>query len=173
MNPAFVLPLMLILLFAAILDSKEHRIPNWLTFSSMALGMICNITLFGMEGLLYSFVGIIAGLFLLILPYTLGVMGAGDVKLMMALGAWVGAFSVLQIFLWTAIIGSVYAAILMIYHRNLSEQLLGIKLAFANTIKVKKLDISEYISNSTPSYIPYAIPIALGFIGYYTFGGLI
>jgi prepilin peptidase CpaA len=75
---------------AAILDAREHRIPNALTFPVFLAGLAAALLLAGWLALADS----LAGALLLALPYVLlfafGGGGAGDAKMMAALGAWLG-----------------------------------------------------------------------------------
>jgi len=79
-----------ILLAASWVDLKEHRIPNYLTLSGVVLGITLQLLLQGWDGLLYSLGGITVGFLILIPFYIKGGMGAGDVKLMAAAGAFLG-----------------------------------------------------------------------------------
>lgn len=89
----------------------RRRIYNVVTFPAAAIGLILGLVLGGWRGLLLSAGGFAVGFALMILPYYVGGMGAGDVKLMAALGALMGLAPIVQIFLYTAIIGGVIAVI--------------------------------------------------------------
>jgi len=161
------------LAFAAYIDWKEHRVPNWLTFSAWGIGLLYQGWVGGIEGLEYGMIGSAVGIAVLILPYALNGMGAGDVKLMAAVGAWVGASDLLNAFLWIALIGGGMGLYAMIRSRQLKKRLWLVLTASKNLFALKKLDMGN--SESTPPKIllPYGVPIAFGFYAYFLFGGLL
>ena len=85
-----------------------------LTFPAMAAGLALHAGSAGMSGLFFSFKGIAAGMGVLLAPYIFLGMGAGDVKLMGAVGGLIGAGDVLVAFLFTAVIGGIYALVLLV-----------------------------------------------------------
>ena len=96
---------LLIAFIGALYDWKARRIPNWLTFGTLFLALVLNFLDFKLHGLLNSLIGFFTGIALLFIPYALGGMGAGDVKLLGAIGALVGYKSVILIFIYSAICG--------------------------------------------------------------------
>jgi prepilin peptidase CpaA len=106
--------LLALLIGAAVYDIRYRRIPNWLTLAGVLLGFAINFgigppeggVLFALEGFLLAF-----GLYMFL--YVLRAMGAGDVKLMAAVGALVGWERWFGVFLVTAIVGGVMALALV------------------------------------------------------------
>jgi prepilin peptidase CpaA len=94
---------------AAILDLRTHRIPNWLTLPALLLGFILRFALLGPPGVLSGLLGLLVGAGLFLLPYMLGGMGAGDVKLMAVVGAFLGPAGALWAVLFTGVAGGVLA----------------------------------------------------------------
>lgn len=90
---------------AAIWDLRTQRIPNWMTFPAALLGLAINAALGGLSGLGQSALGILLGLALLIVPFALGGMGAGDVKMLAAVGAFGGPAFVWRTFLMGSVAG--------------------------------------------------------------------
>ncbi len=118
------LPLFLLLFFlttAAIIDIRSQKIPNWITFTMTILGLGFHTAVSGFNGLFYSLAGLGTGIGVLIVFYLLGGMGAGDVKLMGAVGAVLGPKNVFMAFLFTCIIGGFYAIALLILKGNLKN----------------------------------------------------
>ncbi|MCL6582056.1 MAG: A24 family peptidase [bacterium] len=113
--------LAVILAVAAISDVRSHKIPNRLTLSAMGAGIIYHICLSGWRGGLFSLAGAIAGLGLLFGFYLLGGMGAGDVKLMGAVGSFLGPKGVLVAFVATGLVGGIYAAIILVFHGRVRD----------------------------------------------------
>jgi len=102
-----------VLVIASLIDIRSFRIPNWLTYSTLAVGISYFTIVRGYEGLLFSLAGAAAGFALLILPYIIGGAGAGDVKLMGVVGSFLGAQGVVMVFLISCILAGIYALILI------------------------------------------------------------
>src|SRR5229473_3241037 len=81
----------LAMIVAAVIDGWKLKVPNWLTFPMILAGWIYSGALFGWEGVAWSLGGTAVGLALLLPAYAIGGMGAGDVKLLAGVGAWVWA----------------------------------------------------------------------------------
>lgn len=111
---------------AGVYDILYRRIPNWLVLIGLGLGFGLNVFLHGAAGLAQSGKGL--GLaFLIYFPmYLLGGMGAGDVKLMGAIGSMVGPGNWFLIFLISAILGGVFALILIVAKRRFHKTLWNI-----------------------------------------------
>lgn len=117
-----VLPfLTIVLLIAAVSDIRFHKIPNWLTYSTVVLAIVYSTAMKGSEGFLFSVVGVVVGIAVLIPFYLMGGMGAGDVKLMGAVGGLLGPKGVFRAFLFTAIMGAIWALALLTFHGRLKE----------------------------------------------------
>lgn len=109
-----VLLLLCLLLGAAIYDLRYRRIPNWLTVTGVLIGVSVNALIGPPEaGLLFALQGLAAGFGVYLVLYLLHAMGAGDVKLMAAVGALVGYQRWFGIFFVTAIIGGALALLIV------------------------------------------------------------
>ncbi len=76
---------------AAVVDVQRHRIPNWLTYPGIALGTLLRSLFFGWKGLESAVAGCLLGGGLVFLFYAVRAMGAGDVKLLAAIGSFAGS----------------------------------------------------------------------------------
>jgi len=90
-------------------DLRTRRIPNYLTLGTAVAGLAYNFMGQGLPGLADGILGMLLGFALLILPYLWGGMGAGDVKALAALGAWLGPQLTLFLFCYMGIAGGVIA----------------------------------------------------------------
>ena len=105
--------LLTLVLGAAAYDLLYRRIPNWLTLGGAVLGVALNTFLYqGWPGLRFSMAGMALAFGIYLVLYALRAMGAGDVKLMAAVGSIVGWENWFGIFVITAIIGGVMSLIL-------------------------------------------------------------
>src|SRR3954464_6976392 len=108
------------LVVAAVIDGLKLKVPNWITFPMIISGWIYSATLsqyVGWEGLVYSLLGTAVGLALLLPLYAIGGMGAGDVKLLAGVGAWVWGTVTLYAFVVSAVVGGIIA-VLMVFSRR-------------------------------------------------------
>ncbi|MBC8458810.1 MAG: prepilin peptidase [Deltaproteobacteria bacterium] len=156
-----------ILVMAAINDLWRQKIPNLLTFPTICVGLCYHSVINGLDGLLFSAGGLALGIGLFILPYFMGGMGAGDAKLMGAVGAIVGAKGVFIAFVFTAIAGGVYAVILLLINWRYSLRFLA---RHKTTIKTflrtaQFIPIPSAESEKKPR-LCYGVAIAAGTFGY-------
>ncbi|MEH7225120.1 prepilin peptidase [Bacillus sp. JJ1566] len=151
----------LILIISVITDLRNRKILNIVTFPAI-LGGLVYFTLFsGFDGFLFSGKGFLVGLGLLFIPFVMGGIGAGDVKLLAAIGAWKGAMFVFYTGIYAAIIGGLIAIVVLIKQRKLGftfKSMLFSLLFFRGT--QGSLNISSGKQGTVS--IPYAIPIAIG-----------
>lgn len=106
---------MLLLVVATFTDFRSRRIPNWLILTGLFLGFTFNILSSGIPGVINSFAGAVVGITIFIPIYAVGKMGAGDVKLLAMVGAFLGPMSVLWAVLFSLLAGGVLAVGWMIY----------------------------------------------------------
>src|ERR1044072_2834726 len=117
--PIWVLTLTLIV--AAVIDGLKLKVPNWITFPMIISGWGYSAVLSpsaGREGLMYSVLGTLFGLALLLPAYAIGGMGAGDVKLLAGVGAWVWSTTTLYAFAVSTIVGAITAILMRLVQRK-------------------------------------------------------
>jgi prepilin peptidase CpaA len=152
-----------ILIIAAITDIRSQRIPNLLTFTTMAFALVYHVEGGGLHGLFFSLSGLTLGMAFFILPYLMGGMGAGDVKLLGAVGAALGPKGVFVAALCTAIVGGVYAVVLLIIKH---KECKGLIARYVTTLKIYAAT-GEFFTipadeNETQPKLCYGAAIALG-----------
>jgi prepilin peptidase CpaA len=116
MDSSLIIFLSTILLVAAMIDFNTQKIPNLLTYPSMLAALMFHGITNGGDGLLFSGGGLVLGTLIFIIPYLLGGMGAGDAKLMGAVGAALGPKGVFIASLLTGLTGGIYAIALILLH---------------------------------------------------------
>lgn len=160
-----VLALVPAVVVASIIDYRAHKVPNWLNALLAAGGIAAQGWFFGWSGVGNAVLGILVGLGVLIVPWLMGGMGAGDVKLMAAIGAWFGPWMTLVAFCTGAIIGGVIAGVLIVVGRRVADAWMNLGLIM---IKMRKLDtaLGEFASvrslGSSTILLPYGIPLSIG-----------
>jgi len=174
--PPGALSALLLSVVMAVGDWRSRRIPNYLTFGGALAGMVFQTAVFGWEGLGQAISGMSLGLGLLLLPYILGGMGAGDVKALAALGAWLGPKGIFSVFCYMGIIGGImslgvllWKGILWSYLRRGWAWLVNMVLCRGQKIFWKSLHPGE---NKTPG-LPYGVAIAAGMVIYLIRGNLV
>lgn len=115
--------LTLVAMIASVTDIRSRRIPNWLTAFGILAGFSLNIFLYGLPGLKNASLGVGIALLVYFPLFCVKGMGAGDVKLMVAIGALVGPGNWLRIFIFTALIGGAIALVLILYRGFLNRTL--------------------------------------------------
>ena len=113
--------LLAIVLVAAIYDLRFRRIPNWLNLSGVVLGLGINTLLFAGDGLTGAVLGMACSLTVYVPLYLIRGMGAGDVKLMAAVGAIAGPWNWFGIFVATALLGGVVSLVFVALKRRLHQ----------------------------------------------------
>ena len=124
--PLWVAPCVVVLTaLATRADVRARKIPNHLTGPAMLLGLLSHMVLGGTEGFLGSALGLLVGGALLFPGWMVGWMGAGDVKLMAAVGAWLAWPQALFGTLAALIAGGVIALVMAARSRMLGRSLWG------------------------------------------------
>lgn len=170
--------LMVLLLLAMREDVRSHRIPNKLVLVGVVLGLGLNGLLpgglgFNSEvpggiGWLSALKGLALGIAVLLPIYLLRAMGAGDVKLMGMVGAFLGAGDLIGAVIATFIAGGVMALVVALWSRQLMNMLQNIKLMlFGGLLKMNAGQLPTI--NDLPvsvAKLPYAVAITVGTLGY-------
>lgn len=106
--------ILLISTVGSFFDWKFRKIPNWLTLGTFLVALLFHLIRLKFGLALHCFLGFIVGILLLIIPYATGGMGAGDVKLLGAIGSIVGVKDIICIFFYSGICGLVLGIIWII-----------------------------------------------------------
>jgi prepilin peptidase CpaA len=115
MSDLMIILLTPLLMTAVYTDLRWSRIPNWLTFSAMGVGMVAHAWMGGFSGALASLSGCALGMGLFLLPYACRAIGAGDVKLVAAIGSILGPSGVVSVTVLSVLAGGIYALGAMSY----------------------------------------------------------
>ena len=173
-RPAFGVETMLLtaVIIAALTDLRWRRIPNWLTVSTVVMAFLLNALLAypsPMEGVWLATRGFLLAFGLNLAMYALHMTGAGDVKLMAAIGALVGASNFLGIFLLNAFIGGVLAIILVLVKGRLRQTLWNVGYLIGEIARWHAPYLSrEQLDVNSPKALtlPRGVPICLGVVAF-------
>jgi prepilin peptidase CpaA len=164
-----ILFLTALLVVAALSDLRSQRIPNWLTYPGILIAIVYHSIANGPDGFLFGLQGLGLGIGILLLPYVMGGMGAGDVKLLGAVGAMLGPRGVFAAFIFSALVGGIYALVVLLgRHGSLRTCLFGMaSLSGRFAGAGRGFSFSETEGQGKPK-LCYGVAIALGtwiFIG--------
>jgi prepilin peptidase CpaA len=144
-------------------DLKQHRVPNILTASALLLGLGLHLSMQGLEGLLLSVAGCVTGLLLFLPFYIRQGMGAGDVKLIAAIGALVAVPNIFYVAAGTLVSGALVALFILLLRGGIA-QYLGRYLQMMKTLAVcgQLVYLSPEAGSASVSRFPYVTAIAAG-----------
>ena len=134
---------------ALITDLRSRRIPNWLTLSALLAGISVNLWLHGVDGGLQALAGAAIGFAVLIPFYAIHAVGAGDVKLLAAIGALVGPVGLVPVAVYGGIVGGILSLFLLAKHGRL-------------TFTVQQALMMRMVPAQSGIKAPYAVAIAGG-----------
>jgi len=157
----FNILLMTILAICVATDLKSRKIYNKIIFPGLGIAFISHLLLGGLQNLFASLTGFLIGFGILLIPYFMGGMGAGDVKLLALIGALKGSSFVLYTGIYMAITGGIIALILLLKGKKLWFFIKSIPYILCGARYGVKISLSEEESLLTCTY-PYGAAIAAG-----------
>jgi prepilin peptidase CpaA len=156
-------PTLVVLAVATFTDLRTRRIPNWLVLPFLVAGIVVSAWLHGWHGIGQSFAGLGLGVLIYGFLFWMGGMGAGDVKLCAAIGAWIGPDQLFVALVITAIAGGIMALCWAAFGGFLKELFTGTSnLAFGWKDRGMHTDPELVLSNPLKRKMPYAPAIAIG-----------
>lgn len=157
--------LVLLVLTAAFWDLRWRKIPNWLVLSGLIVGFALNGFLFEWQGVKLAALGLGIAFAVYFPLYLIRAMGAGDVKLMMAIGSLVGWAAWLFIFIFTGVIGGVIAIAVLLLRRRTKQTLWNVGFLLHRLMRFQ----APYVANEELDVrsgkgmrLPHAASIAAG-----------
>lgn len=162
-------PLLALLAVAVVTDVRRGRIPNWLTLTIACTGL-ANALVFGAPAPIDAAVlGLLAGFGLLILPWLLGAIGGGDVKMLAGIGAWLGLWATLQVYAVTCIAAMLIAIVQAAATGRLTRLFSNSTLIVANFANYAQLGRDHVVASgqslrSIARPLPWAVPALIGVV---------
>lgn len=164
-----------VLIVAAVIDGIQLKVPNWITFPFIITGWVVSGVTLGWPGLGLSLLGTVIGLALLLPAYSVGGMGAGDVKLLAGVGAWMHGSHTFYAFAFSAVVGAVLAVGMVLFRGVFQKHALQFVAIAQEIMTVRdpnKLSEIAAKRKSSMMLLPYGIPIAIGSIMYFAWQGM-
>jgi prepilin peptidase CpaA len=147
-------------------DWRSRRIPNWLTMPGLLLGIAANSAAGGWLGAKSSLQGAGLGLALL-LPFVLvRSLGAGDWKLVGALGAFLGPERLLAVLFASILVAGVMAVALIVWKRRVRETLRNLWRILAAFLTLHLPDSEFSVENPQALKVPFGVAVAVAVILY-------
>ena len=165
-----------VLIWAAWIDGRELRVPNWLTFPMILTGLVYSTVAGGWTGLGFGMLGMLVGLLTLLPLYAVGGMGAGDVKLMAGIGAWLGAVVTFWAFAYTIVVGAVMAVAMVMWKKDWEKHYVNFYVILSEWFSIRNPEkLAEIAAERKPRMLllPYGIPICVGSIAFFLYEGMI
>jgi len=144
-------------------DTIYSKIPNIFTVIFITVGFFTNIIISGLPGVFFSVTGFIVGIALLLIPFLMGGMGAGDVKALAALGAFLGPSMTFHIFLYMGCIGGLLGLFFHILSSDIKEEVHHYITSIKTVYLTRSCKLLRAYKNRTTYRFPYATSIAFGY----------
>lgn len=156
--------LIALLAAAAVIDCRTMRIPNWLTVSGMVYGLLYNAThaTSTTAGLATAAGGAVTGLALFLPLYLIRVLGAGDVKLMVAIGAFLGALATLKAAVFVFVAGGIAALAFAASRRALGRMAHNLRAAVEGMLLPAAGGWRAAAAMPSVGKLPYGLSICAG-----------
>ena len=156
-SPVLVLPLLIGLAAAVVIDCRSQRIPNVLVLSVLVTGLCVRTFDGGAAALLDALGGLAIGLVALLPFWLLGGFGAGDVKLMAAAGAWLGVSGSVSAVAITLLVGGAIGLLILTW-----TLLFRMQLSAGAAITSLLVSPRQLLRGLKGLHFPYAIAVATG-----------
>ena len=160
--------ILIILALAVVWDLNSRKIPNALTMPAAAGGLVFHLFTKGVPGLKFSSLGLAVGLGIFLVPYLLGGIGGGDVKLLAALGAWLGPKSILIATLYSGLAGGLLALVVIVVSGGKGFNF--IRTIYEDLVLFITFRERQPLASRGKSRMPYSLAIAVGTLGFVFLG---
>ena len=171
LTPFAAVALAVFIAIAGMIDVREFRVPNLLTVPLLVCGMIYHAKIGGLGGLQSSLLGALFGFGVLFGLYLLGAMGAGDVKLMAGIGAWLGVSATIYVFAVAAVATGIYSLVILALRGEARQAiittwvaLLQFKAMARHLGPNERVEVTVKRQDRRMRLVPFAAMLALGVV---------
>jgi len=152
-------------------DVRSHRVPNLLTLPALCGALLVSPWMGGAGGPTEALAGAAVGFSLLVGPYAIGGMGAGDVKALMALGAWIGPSATLGAAAWALMAAGTFALAWLVLSGELGGYLRRWGRILVATLTLRRFAYEPPPAGSGAARgIPFSAALALGLAAQWSVG---
>jgi prepilin peptidase CpaA len=169
-SPVTTAAFVAVMVLAAILDVRSRRIPNALTVTGVAAALILRAPL-GWEALAEGALGVGLALLLTVPFFLVKALGGGDVKLMAAVGAFMGPVELFGACLLIGLLGGLVALVEAIRRGALRTVLINVAYMLIRWFSPLRRELTPTLTSPAAMTIPYGVPIAVGALVWWFSGG--
>lgn len=155
----------ILVMVAAAYDIRYRRIPNWLVLTGIVVGFAFHSYSSGISGLGRAAAGLGLGFILYFPLYLLRARGAGDVKLLAAVGTITGAGNCFWIFLLTAVLGGVIAMVMLLFRGRVRHTMFNVAWIMKDIVSLRapyKSNEELDVTTTKGMRLPHGAMIAVG-----------
>ena len=167
-NLLAVLPMILLLVYAAVEDMRVRQIRNWLTLTLAVTGIVNSlVSQHALVSPLQSIAGFGLALAIMVPMFVLRAVGGGDVKLIAAVGAWLGPLGMIQVLVIEKLVGLVIVLVQCAWQGKLTALFRNSATVAVNLVHLRELGV-DHVSGTGQSCrsidrpLPYAVPVLAG-----------
>lgn len=160
-----LVPLLVVLLLAAITDLRERKIYNKLTYPALPIGLIVHTVALGWEGL---FAGLTAALIMFVLGLLMmpvGIIKGGDIKLFVVVGGFVGGAGLFQVVFYSVFAGALLGIVMGLlngYLWTLLKRIGSLIRGYFRMIAYRTSNLKPHLEPDERSKLPFAVAILMG-----------
>ena len=159
-------PLLALLVCAAVIDLRQRRIPNWVNLLLILSGL--TRSLLPGDGLTpaQSLLGLATGAAIPLLLFVIGALGAGDVKLMAGVGAWLGPLPAISVLILEKVIGLTIVISQAVSQRRTRTLLRNSAVLAVNLLHIRDIGLEQAVRTgsscrSVERPLPFAVPVLM------------
>jgi prepilin peptidase CpaA len=161
-----ILPMLVLIVLAALWDLRSRRIPNWLNGILILSGLASSLIVGVPVSPTWSILGLVVGFAIPFVLFVMGAVGGGDVKLLAGVGAWLGPFGVFKVFVVECLVGLVIVLIQSAKQRRLSALFRNSAVLTVNLINIDSIGADAVCETgkacrSIERPLPYAVPVLI------------
>ncbi len=160
-----LLPLAALLIVSAITDWRDRKVYNKITYPAFFVGLLTHLVALGWDGLLDGFLAALIAFAIGIVMLATGMIGGGDIKLLIVVGAFVGMGGLAQVTFYSVLAGAVGGFVAAIFNGYAVDMFKRIGRWFRGiyrTLLYRSGDMYEKLERDERSWIPFAIAILVG-----------
>lgn len=153
--------LVITLIICIVTDVRSRKIYNKVLLPALIISLVTHLIVGGWTGLGFALLGLATGLSILLIPYIMGGMGAGDVKLLALIGAIKGVYFVINTAIFMAIFGALIALAIMIFRKGFIQRIKATGF-FIGSLRLGLKTPIWFDRKSNQLTYPYGVAIAFG-----------